>query len=186
MARPFVGTGMLLIFLLIAVVVVLIGLAAAQLLVPRIIAVRIAERLTHGGGEAVVRIHAFPIWSLITRRGDELAIEASGLRLEENPDRERGAPLRHLDGFERVQVRIEDFRAEGLDIEWLTVERGRRGSYRMRLQGTLTPTMIAVAMDVSLRSDEGAARIVEGGGSVAGVPGGSLMATVGNAVLARL
>lgn len=85
------------------------GLAiASQLAIPPLAENRIEGRLTDRGGAAEVSLEAFPAARLLFGDGEELSVNGSGLDL---PLEQEANVFESLDGFDRVDVSLTDFRA---------------------------------------------------------------------------
>ncbi len=116
-----------------------------QLALPRHYAGRTENRLEEGGGSARVSIGALPALSLLGGRGGSLEVGGSGLSfgLEE-----QGANhFERLDGFEEVDVELEDVEAGPLEVETFELARdGRDDPYALVLRASTTPTELAEAL----------------------------------------
>ena len=125
------------------ILVVLALLAVAiQLALPAYLAGRVEGRLEEGGGNAEVDLGAFPAVSLLAGRGGSFEARGSGLRFqagERNDD-----AFERLDGFERVDVRLEDLDAGPLQIGRFELTRaGRDANYELHVRATTTPRELA-------------------------------------------
>jgi len=128
----------------IAGMLVTLGVLAVvgQLALPRYYAGRTEDRLERGGGGARVSIGAFPALALLGGRGDSLEVTGSGLSFA--LDERRGDPFERLDGFEAVDVELEEVEAGPLDVEAFELTRdGRDEAYDLLMRATTTPTELA-------------------------------------------
>jgi hypothetical protein len=188
-------------------------LAAAQLALPPLAENRVEDRLTEGGGTAEVSIDAFPALLILLGDGDDLEITGSGLDLDldENPE-----VLERLDGFDRVDMQLDDFRVGPFEVEDFVLSRDGSGPYSLISSSTTTAAELAgygadrlgfgggplleffatgvdaaqrpipIEMDLEMESDDGRVRVVSGGGTVAGYPTGSLAELITSAIVVRL
>jgi len=125
--------------ILVAVVVVAI---AAQLALPRYLSGRAEDRLEEGGGSAKVTLRAFPALTLAGGRGGSIEVAGRGLSFGLDDRRER--PFELLDGFERVEVALDDLRAGPLVVDRFELDRdGRHEPYQLAVQATTTPRELA-------------------------------------------
>jgi len=95
-------------WLIIAALVLVVLLGASQLVIPSLAKHRIENRLTDGGGTANVSLDAFPAARLLFGDGDQISVTGSGfdLGLQQRTD-----VFEKLDGFDRVNVSLREFRA---------------------------------------------------------------------------
>ena len=142
--------------LLIAGVAVLVLLGASQLAIPPLAEHRVEDRLTDGGGSADVSMSAFPAARLLFGDGSRITITGSGLDL---PLAQRTDVLDKLDGFDRVNVSLHEFRAGPLAVTGFQLTRdGPIDTYHLTSRSRTTPSDLAAY---------GASRL--------GVPGGPLL-----------
>ena len=129
--------------LLAGILVALAVLAVVlQLVLPPYLAGRVEDRLEAGGGSADVDLDAFPALFLLGGRGGSFEAQGTGLRLELG-DR-RDDPLKRLDGFERVEVRLTDLEAGPVRAETFELTREGRGqNYELLVRATATPQELA-------------------------------------------
>jgi hypothetical protein len=201
----------------VALVVALVLLAvASQVLLPPLLADRVADRLERDGGTAHVSLHAFPALRLLAGHGDRIAVEGRRLRLRLEAG--RGGLLHRLDGFGAVDVRLRGGTAGPLRIDRLSVTRPSGGRpYRLALAAATSPRAVArflgsqaggglggflgdlaggilpggdapvpIDLDAAIRSSGGRAQPLWARGSVAGLPAGPLAALVVAAIADRL
>jgi hypothetical protein len=95
-------------WLLIAALVLVALVGVSQLVVPPAAEHRIEDRLTDGGGTANVSLQAFPAARLLFGDGTKLSVTGSGLDLALQ---QQGNVFDKLDGFDRVDVSLTQFRA---------------------------------------------------------------------------
>jgi hypothetical protein len=187
-------------------------LVIAQLVLPGYAANRIHDRLTEGGGTVSVTVKSFPAARLIFGDGDELRVSGDGLDLP----LDRGEEVfNRLDGFDRVDVHLDDFNAGPFAIASFALTREEAGDYRLVTSSTTTASdlvgygadelgipgsgflqyltgratgnrPIPIHLDMGLESDEGRLRVVSGGGTVAGYPAGPLAELITAAIVVRL
>ena len=192
--------------------------AALQFAIPRIAARRIHAGLVRGGGSAEVTVAALPAARLLRARGDRLLVRGRGLAIGLAGGRGSGerAGLTALDGFDVVDVELQDFQAGPFAVAALVLSRGPRESYAFAMHGTITaselvrladevlalPTgpvlgavagglslagrEVSVSVQIELISTPGGLRVGAGGGTVAGYPAGPIATAVAAAVARRL
>ena len=115
---------------------------AGQVALPRYIADRAEGRLEEGGGSSEVSLSAIPALTLLGGRGGSIEVTGSGLAFDLDDRREQ--PFERLDGFERVDVRLERFDAGPLAVDRFELDRdGRDRSYRLLVEATTTPRELA-------------------------------------------
>ena len=124
-------------------VVTLVLLAVgAQLALPRYLEGRVEQRLEEEGGRAEVSLSALPALALLGGSGD--AIEVGGTRLAFDLDDPREDPFERLDGFDRVEVDLDDSQAGPVAIEEFVLERGNGDpGYELSMRATTTPRELA-------------------------------------------
>ena len=128
--------------ILVALVVLAI---AAQLILPRYLSGRTEARLEEGGGSAKVTLRAFPALTLAGGRGGSIEVAGTGLGFDLDDRREH--PFEHLDGFERVEVALDDLDAGPLAVDRFELERdGRHEAYELTMRATTTPRELAVEL----------------------------------------
>ncbi|MGI9021560.1 MAG: hypothetical protein ACR2G3_12735 [Solirubrobacterales bacterium] len=198
----------------IVILVLTVVLVGAQLFVAELGERKIEERLTEGGGEAAVTLSATPAVRLLFGDGDRIEVRGSALDLDlETEDPE---VLDRLDGFEEVDVALEDFRAGPFDVASFGMSREGDGPYSVRSASSTTAAdlvdygadalglaggpllrffagraplgtrQIPIDVEMEMESDDGRIRVVSGTGTVAGYPTGPLAQFITAAIVARL
>jgi len=125
--------------ILVALVVVAI---AAQLTLPRYLSGRTEGRLEEGGGSSKVTLRAFPAAALLGGRGGSIEVQGTGLSFDLGDPGEH--PFERLDGFERVEVALDDLETGPLAVERFELDRdGRHDAYELRVRATTTPRELA-------------------------------------------
>ena len=200
-------------WLIVAALVILAVGAASQLAIPPLAANHIEGKLTEGGGTADVSLSAFPAARLLFGDGKRIEVRGKGLDL---PLEGRTAILDELDGFDEVDVRLEDFRAGPFAMRAFALTRdGSGATYHFVSRGSSTAAAVAgygaerlgilggpflsalasqltgnrpfpIDLDMQLRSEDGRVVVVSGGGTVAGVPAGFLAQAITSAIVVRL
>ena len=195
-----------------AAIALILLLVIAQLVLPGYAADRIQDRLTEGGGTVSVTVRSFPAARLIFGDGDELRVSGDGLDLP----LDRGDEVfNRLDGFDRVDVQLDDFSAGPFTIASFALTREDSGEYHLVTSSTTTASdlvgygadelgipgggflqyltgratgdrTIPIHLDMGLESDDGRVRVVSGGGTVAGYPAGPLAELITAAIVVRL
>jgi hypothetical protein len=198
---------------IVALAAVVALLAVAQLAVPPWAENRIEDRLTEGGGTAEASVEAFPAAALVFGDGDSLEVTGSGLDLEVDPEEK---VFDRLDGFERVDIDLSDFRAGPFDVDTFVLSRDGAGTYSMQSALTTTGSAllaygaerlgvpgssllplitgdspeanapIPVDLDMELESDDGRIIVTEGEGEVAGYPAGPLAELITSAIVVQI
>ena len=203
-----------------AVVILLVAVAAvllaSQLLLPRYLERRIADRLTDRGGTADVSLQALPALRLLAGDGDRVRVDATGL------DVDLTAPhlevFERLEGFDEVDVRLGDTAAGPFHASSFTLTRVEGSSrYRLALNATvsardlsrfaasqlagslgalfgdlagsvspLADTSIPVDLDTGIEEVDGRWQVTNGAGTVAGLPAGPIAEALAAAIVARL
>lgn len=192
------------------VAVVALVLIASQIVIPRVAASDVEDRLTAGGGSAKVSVGAFPALRLLFGEGDRIEVAASNLDLDLSGKR-REHPLEQLDGFDDVDIAVDDLAVGPATLDRLTLTRDGSDGYRLRAAGDTSPAdlvafgaerlgilggplaqiafggqRIAIDFDMELVENDGRAEVVSGSGTVAGIPTGPLGQLITEAVIARL
>jgi hypothetical protein len=200
-------------FFLIALAAVAVLLLASQFALPPLAANRIEDRLTEGGGNANVSLSALPAVRLLFGDGKRIEVQGSGLDLDLEG---RINVFDKLDGFDEVDLRLDDFRAgpfqmrafelvrDGSEATYRFISRGRTtaaavtayGATRLgllggSLLGAITAQLtgnrpIPIDLDMELRSADGRVVVVSGGGTIAGLPAGPLAQLITSAIVVEL
>jgi hypothetical protein len=198
---------------LIAAAAVVVLLVVAQFVIPPWAESRIEDRLTEGGGEATASVDAVPAARLLIGDGDSLDVTGSGLELEIEPEEE---VFKRLDGFDSVDIELDDFRAGPFDVDTFALARDGSGVYTMQSQLTTTGSAllqygaerlgvpgssllplitgdnedanvpIPVDLDMELESDDGRIIVTGGTGEVAGYPAGPLAELITAAIVVQI
>jgi len=200
--------------LAIAALVLLALLGISQLAIPPIVEHRTEDRLTAGGGTADVSMSAFPAARLLFGDGSRITVNGRGLDLtaeEENAD-----VFSTLDGYDRVTVGLDNFRAGPFRLANFDLTRaGPEAPYHLVTRGRTTPTDLAsygasrlglpggpllsylgdqvlgrdsipIQLDMDLESDGGRIVVTSGTGTIAGIPTGPLAELVTSFVVVEL
>ena len=189
-------------------------LGISQLVIPPIAEHRIEDRLTAGGGSADVSMSAFPAARLLFGDGSRIAVAGSGLDL--TAEQEGGRVFSNLDGYDRVAVSLERFRAGPFRLGSFDLTRaGPEAPYRLITRGRTTPTdlasygasraglpggpllsylgdqvlgrkLIPIRLDMNLESDGGRIVVTSGTGTIAGIPTGPLAELITTVVAVQI
>jgi hypothetical protein len=200
--------------LVIVALVLLAAVGLAQLVIPPIAENRIEDRLTAAGGTANVSMSAFPAARLLFGDGSRISVTGAGLDLTD--EQESGEVFSNLDGYDRVSVELESFRAGPFALGSFDLSRpGPAAPYHLVARGRTTPTDLAaygaerlglpggtllsflgdqvldrqyipIRLDMGLESEGGRIVVVSGTGKVAGVPTGPLAQVITSLVAVRL
>jgi hypothetical protein len=118
--------------LLTAGLIALLALSV-QLLLPPFVEGRVEDQLERAGGSAEADLDAFPAPRLLWRDGDRIEIRGNGYELE--LDEPRRDAFEELDGFDEVDVVVDDFRVGPFDVERFELTRARASDdYAMRVE----------------------------------------------------
>ena len=193
--------------------VLVIAAVATQILIPRIGENQTEDRLTKDGGTAEVTIEAVPAIRLLFNDGDRIAVRAEEVQIP--IDDIQGKSFKELDGFDEVDVRLTLSTVGPFFAEDVTITRGEgdelydftfRGSTSAAeigdfalaglppllrsaltaLAGRAGERELPIRLDVSLRSEQGRARVVGGAGTVAGLPLGGFALGIAGAIISRV
>jgi hypothetical protein len=125
----------------VALATLLLLLALSQFVLPPLAERKVEDRVKENGGTAQVSISAFPAPRLLFGDGDSLRVRGSGLEVDAV---ERQRVLERLDGFDSVEVRLTDVRADPLDVETFELTRAEgEGDYSLRMGAETTPREVA-------------------------------------------
>lgn len=194
--------------------VVVFLLVAGQILIPSIGERKVEDRLTEGGGTADVTLGAFPAARLLFGDGERFEVDARDLELgldrdERVFDRLDGFSIVdvsisdstagpfELTDFElnrngegpytlttdatTTPTALVDYGVEGLDLPG-----GGLADLALDFLGIDTNVVVPVKLDLQLTSEDGRIHVVSGGGTVAGVPTGSLAELLTAAIVVKL
>lgn len=201
------------VILVVALVAVLLG---SQLLLPRYLEGRIADRLTANGGSVEASLDAVPAVRLLTGDGDSIEVRGDGLTIDLTGPRPE--VFDRLQGFDQVDVRLTDVaagpfrtrsfvltRAEGSSSYALSLSAtvsardlsrfaasqlaGPLGALLGDLAATVSPladTAVPVDLQTEIERVDGSWRAAGGAGTVAGVPAGPVAEALAAAIVSRL
>lgn len=189
-------------------------LIAAQLVIPAISAHVVESRLTEGGGSADVSVSALPAERLLFGHGSEIDVSGSRLALEVSTDggtfdkldgfdrvhvaiddstvgpfsvhsfrldRDGSDAAYHLDSSSSATgAGLLAFGASELGVPFA----GLLGAAAGQLSDASEP--IPIEMNMELTSEDGAIKVVSGGGTIAGYPTGPLAELLTAAIAVRL
>src|SRR5215211_590270 len=200
--------------LLIVVLVLFALLGISQLVIPPIVEQRIEDRLTAGGGTADVSLSAFPPMRLLFDDGSRITVTGRGLDLTAASG--NGEVLSNLDGYDRVAVSLDHFRAGPFALASFDLTRaGPAAPYHLVTRGRTSPTELAsfgtsqvglpggpllnflgdevtgpenipIHLDMNVESDGGRIVVTSGTGEIAGIPTGPLAELVTSVVAVQL
>ncbi len=196
-----------------AAIVVGVIFGITQVLLPNHAEKKVRDRLTRNGGSAQVTIRAVPAIRLLFDDGDQLDVEARGIRI---PARDlRGGSFKQLDGFDELRFEMTRSAVGPFTADRVLMTKGEgekrydfifRGSTSAGqlanfALGTLPPGLrslietlggrpaeaeIPIHLDAVLKSDGGRAQLVRGSGTVAGLPLGGIALPIAGAIISRL
>ena len=194
--------------------VIVFLLVAGQILIPSIGERKVEDRLTEGGGTADVTLGAFPAARLLFGDGERFEVAARDLDLGLGPDErvfdrldgfsivdvsisDSTAGPFELTDFElnrngegpytlttdatTTPTALVDYGVEGLDLPG-----GGLADLALDFLGIDTNVVVPVKLDLQLTSEDGRIHVVSGGGTVAGVPTGSLAELLTAAIVVKL
>jgi hypothetical protein len=190
-------------------------LVAGQILLPSFGERAIENRLTENGGSADVTLGSVPAVRLLFGDGERFEVHARDIDLEldqDDPVLERLDGFSDVDisiaDSKAGPIDLQDFElhrsssgpyeltAQGNTSASALVNYGVDGidipaagsitSLAMDLLGINTDFAIPIDFDMQLVSDAGRLRVVSGGGTVGGVPTGSLAEMITNAIVIKL
>jgi hypothetical protein len=120
-------------------------LVVAQIVLPRVAAHRVEDRLERDGGSAHAEVSAFPAVTLLGGRGRKLDVTGSDLTYDLS---QRGQkPFDRLDGFARVRVDLRSLDAGPVRLRHFLLTRSGRGEpYALSMRGTTTPRDLAAEL----------------------------------------
>ena len=200
--------------LVIVALVLLALLGISQFVIPPIAEHGAEDRLTAAGGTAEVSMSAFPAVRLLFGDGSHITVTGSGLDL--TSESTSGDVFSNLDGFDRVAVNLDHFRAGPFQLARFDLTRAApEAQYHLVTRGRTTPTDLAsyaadqaglpggpllgylgdqflnqdaipVDLDMELESDDGRIVVTGGTGTIAGIPTGPLAELVTSFVAVQL
>jgi hypothetical protein len=160
------------IFVAVAIgVVVLAGIT--QLVIPGFVERHIESSLEErgDGGEAIVDVKAFPAVGLLWGSGDRMEVRGRGLSID--IAQRTDDPLGRLDGFDEVDIDLEDLTAGPVDVQAFSLIKNEDDtSYYLRMEAETTPVALAESVGGQLGGDLGSAiagaasDVLLGGGEV--------------------
>lgn len=186
-----------------------------QLLLPGLGENAIRDRLTANGGVADVSIGAFPAARLLWGNGDSLKIEASDLNLPVEPNIDP-VVFKNIDRFGDVDVVLNNTTAGPFKVDSFALSRHGDGPYWLVARTSTSAAQLAayginganlpgaeligtildftgvggqeipIDLDLRMASDSGRITVVDGGGTVAGLPIGPLAELITSAIVIRL
>ena len=190
-------------------------LVASQILVPVFGERAIENRLTENGGTADVTLGSVPAFRLLFGDGERFEVHANGINLDLDPNEQvleqldgfrtvditmansKAGPIElqnfdlHRDGSGPYELTatgdtsasdLVDAGVNGIDMP----AAGGLASMAMDLLGIDTDFVIPIDFDMKLVSEDGRLRVVSGGGTIGGVPTGSLAEMITNAIVVKL
>ena len=189
-------------------------LVLTQIFLPGIGEGVIEDRLTENGGVAEASLSSLPAARLLWGDGDSISIDATGLELDVTTE-EDPVVFEDLDRFDDVEIVIRDSEVGPVELDDFILTRSGGDPYSLEAGGTASPASLAqfgaesldipgsdilggiigvatggadvdVELDMSIESDDGRVRVVDGGGDVAGIPTGPLAAIITSAVAIEL
>jgi hypothetical protein len=200
--------------LVILALVLLAVLGISQLVIPPIVEHRVEDRLTVAGGTADVSMSAFPAARLLFGDGSRITVTGSDLDL--TSEAESTDVFSHLDGYDRVALNLDHFRAGPFQLADFDLTRAApEAPYHLVTRGRTTPTDLAaygtsrlglpggpllgylgdqvasggsipINLDMELESDGGRIVVTSGTGTVAGIPTGPLAELVTSVIAVQL
>ncbi|HEY8465476.1 MAG TPA: hypothetical protein VIL04_01600 [Solirubrobacterales bacterium] len=192
---------------------ILLLLVVAQIALPGLGEGAIEDRLTENGGTAEVSLSALPAARLLWGSGDRIAVDATGIELDLTEERR---VFQNLDRFDEVEITLVGATAGPMKLDSFALTREGDEPYRVRADGSASVSDLArfgidraglpgsgivgdildftgiagadvpIELDMQLASDDGRIRVVEGGGTVAGLPTGPLAELLTAAIVVRL
>jgi len=125
----------------IALGVLALALALCQFVLPGVAEREVKDRIEANGGTASVEVSAFPALRLLWGDGDKLRVRGSGVDVE--LEEQRGV-LDRLDGFDSVDIHLEDVSVAPLNVDTFELSRTDDGdTYRVRVTGATSPADVA-------------------------------------------
>jgi hypothetical protein len=190
-------------------------LVALQILLPSFGERAIESRLTEHGGSADVTLGSVPSVRLLFGDGERFEVNASQIDLELDPNehvleqldgfrtvdisiadskagpidlqsfdlhRDDSGPYELTAQGQTSASELVDYGVDGIDMP----AAGSLTSMAMDLLGIDTDFIIPIDFDMQMTSEDGRLRVVSGGGTIGGVPTGSLAEMITNAIVVEL
>jgi len=200
-------------WILIALAALAVAAIVTQIAIPAYVESRIEARLTENGGAADASVSATPALRLAFRDGDSLEVDANGVDVPPSTDTHA---FDRLDGFDDVDIRVENSRAGPFALGSFELTRLGAGPYHLVTSSRTSGRRIAdyaaggiggiggallrygaeqvpganrevpVRLDMRMESDDGAVRVVSGGGTIAGFPADPLAELITSFVAVQL
>ena len=152
-------------------IVVLLGVT--QLVIPGFVERNIESSLEERGdsGEAVVDVKAFPALRLLWGSGDRMEVRGRGLQIDLT--QRTDDPLGRLNGFDEVDIDIEDLTAGPVEVQAFSlVKNSDDTSYYLRMEAETTPIALAESVGGELGGNIGS--LIAGAGAEALLGGGEV------------
>lgn len=154
----------------VAIAIVVVG-AVTQLVIPGFVERRAESNLEEEGegGTAVVDVKAFPAVRLLWGSGDRFEARGRGLTLD--LDQRTDDPLGQLDGFDEVDIELEDLTTGPVEVSSFSLIKNEDEdtSYYLRIDGQTTPAALAEAVGGELGGNLGS---LIAGAATSTLPGG--------------
>jgi len=149
---------------------VLVVLGLSQLVIPgfveRHIEGELEKGVAKGQGEASVDASAFPAVRLLWGSGDKLQVRGRGLRV--NLAERADDPLGRIEGFDEVDIDLEDLTAGPVRVQAFSLVRTEQDtSYYLRMEAETTPVSLAESIGGTLGGDLGS-QIAQAGAALLG------------------
>ena len=190
------------------------ALVATQLLIPSLAEREVEERLTERGGEAEVNVGAIPAARILFGDGERFEVEARELELELDDDyrvfdridgfgevaitiddfragpfaldtfeltRSGGAPYRLSSSGQTTAAALVDY-----GIEALNLPGGPLAGLAAETLFGETGAEIPLELEMTLASDDGRVRVLEGETTVAGIPAGPFAELISASIVSSL
>lgn len=157
-------------------VIVLAGVT--QLLIPGFVERHVESSLEERGegGEAVVDVKAFPAVRLLWGSGDRMEVRGRGLAIDLR--QRTDDPLGRLDGFDEVDIDLEDLTAGPVAVQAFSLVKNEDDtSYYLRMDAETTPVALAESVGGQLGGDLGS--LIAGAGANALLGGGQVDVPIG-------
>jgi|GEM_PF-1120101 hypothetical protein len=188
-------------------------LVVSQLALPGLGESAIEDRLTENGGTAEVSLSALPAARLLWGSGDRITVSATGIELDPTDQRR---VFQNLDRFGAVEITVVGATAGPIKLDSFTLTREGDAPYALRADGSASVADLArfgidraglpgsdivggildftgiagadvpIELDMKLASDDGRIRVLDGDGTIAGLPTGPLAELLTSAIVVRL